>query len=192
MLDFATVKLIIERVRVQILFEVNIAMFIKATYITDGDITSLSIDELRRDGIKGLILDLDSTIMVSKSGELTQEIKTWLEAAHKAFDGAIIVLSNNKRDDYLGKVQDVIKIRVIGHGKKPFAQGFIKALAVLDLKESEVAVVGDRALTDILGGNINKLRTVLVYPLKSISEPSWKTFFRNLERALVRGPNTSK
>lgn len=161
-------------------------MIIKATYVTDGDLTSLSIDELRQAGVKGLILDLDSTIMVSKSGQVTQEIRNWLEAAHQAFDGAIIVLSNNKREEYLRKAEEVLKIPVIGHGKKPFASGFLKALESLNLKEGEVVVIGDRALTDILGGNMNRLRTVLVYPVKSLSEPRWKTFVRNLERALVR------
>lgn len=161
-------------------------MIIKATYVTDGDLTSLSIDELRQDGVKGLILDLDSTIMVSKSGQVTQEIRNWLEAAHQAFDGAIIVLSNNKREEYIRKAEEVLNIRVIGHGKKPFASGFLKALESLNLKEGEVVVIGDRALTDILGGNMNRLRTVLVYPVKSITEPGWKTFIRNLERALVR------
>lgn len=167
-------------------------MIIKATYITDGDITTLSIDELRESGVKGLILDLDSTIMVSKSGEITQDVRAWLDAAHKAFDGAIVVLSNNKREEYMRQAQGVLNIRVIGHGKKPFAKGFLKALETLNLTEGEVAVVGDRALTDILGGNMNGLKTVLVWPLKSISEPGWKTFVRNLERALVRASKPGK
>lgn len=167
-------------------------MIIKATYITSGDITTLSIDELLQGGVKGLILDLDSTIMVSKSGEISSDIREWLDAAHKAFGGAIVVLSNNKREEYMRQAEGVLNIRVIGHGKKPFAKGFIKALESLNLSESEVAVVGDRALTDILGGNMNGLKTVLVWPLKSISEPGWKTFVRNLERALVRASKPSK
>ena len=38
-------------------------MFLKPDYLIDGDITDIDLDRLAADGIKGLILDLDSTIM---------------------------------------------------------------------------------------------------------------------------------
>ncbi|SRR5579883_2808065 len=159
-------------------------MFLKPTYFIDGDITSVDIERLSHDGVKGLIIDLDSTLMESKSGSITDETRDWLERARPLF--AIVVLSNNKRDEYLQGASTVLAMKIIGHAAKPFPSGFNQALTILDLPPEEVAVIGDRPLTDILGGQLAKMKTVLVRPLKSIKEPSWKTFFRNVERIVVR------
>ncbi|MBK9771692.1 MAG: hypothetical protein IPP57_12885 [Candidatus Obscuribacter sp.] len=48
-------------------------MFLKPTYLIDGDITDVDLEKLSQDGIKGLILDLDSTIMAPHSAALTAE-----------------------------------------------------------------------------------------------------------------------
>lgn len=162
----------------------NSPMFLKPTYFIDGDITTLDIEQLCADGIKGLIIDLDSTLMESKSGVITTETSIWLEAARLRLK--MVVLSNNKRMDYLKGASTVLGMEVIGHAAKPFAQGFKQALKVLDLPPEEVAVIGDRPLTDILGGKWSNMRTVLVRPLATIVEPRWKSFLRNVERIVIR------
>ena len=50
-------------------------MFLKPTYLIAGDVTDIDIDELSRSGIKGLILDLDSTLVAPKSAQITQEAR---------------------------------------------------------------------------------------------------------------------
>lgn len=159
-------------------------MLLRPTYYIDGDITSLDVSMLVKDGIKGLMMDLDSTLMAPKAGALTDEANSWLEEARNKLD--IVILSNNKRKDYLEDVEKLLGIYVIGHAAKPFKSGFEKALSHLKLSKDEVAVVGDRALTDILGGQLFDIRTILVMPLKSIKEPSLKTCVRNIERSLAR------
>ena len=147
-------------------------MFLRPNYFVDGDITDLNIKMLVDDGIKGLMLDLDSTLMAPKAGSLTQEAEAWLKDAKGHLK--LVILSNNKRADYLEKVEKELDLHVIGHAAKPFKSGFEKALTHLKLSKEEVAVVGDRALTDILGGKLFDIRTILVMPLKSITEPSIK------------------
>jgi uncharacterized protein len=159
-------------------------MLLKPTYFIDGDITRVDIDRLYQDGIRGLILDLDSTIMAPKSGAVTLEATEWLDRARTKFK--MMVLSNNKRDDYLQNAKTLLSMEVLGSAKKPFRSGFERALEVLEMPPHEVAAIGDRPLTDILGGQWAGTKTVLVKPLACIVEPSWKTFFRNLERTLAR------
>ena len=159
-------------------------MFLRPTYFIDGDITDLDVGMLTEDGIKGLMLDLDSTLMAPKAGSLTGEADAWLSNARKCMK--LVILSNNKRAEYLDKVGKELNLPVIGHAAKPFKSGFEKALDHLKLTKEEVAVVGDRALTDILGGKLFDIRTILVMPLKSITEPSLKTCARNIERSLIR------
>ncbi|MBX9667152.1 MAG: YqeG family HAD IIIA-type phosphatase [Candidatus Obscuribacterales bacterium] len=159
-------------------------MFLKPTYVTTGDITTLDIELLCNDGIKGLIIDLDSTLMESGKGRITTETDAWLQLARPRLK--MIVLTNNKRQDYIDNAGSVLNMPVIGYAAKPWKAGFRQALAALELPPEEVAVIGDRPLTDIWGGRRSNMRTVLVRPLSSIVEPSWKTFFRQLEHVFIR------
>jgi HAD superfamily phosphatase (TIGR01668 family) len=159
-------------------------MFLKPTYLIDGDITDIDLDRLAADGIRGLILDLDSTLVAPCSGVLTEEVQAWLKRARSMFQMAIV--SNNKRDPYLEQIRSLVDIPTIGRAAKPRRGGFRQALEILELEPQEVAVVGDRPLTDVWGGQRAGMKTVLVRPLKTMTEPGWITFFRNLERLVIK------
>mgnify|MGYP001264265804 CR=1 FL=1 len=70
-------------------------MLLRPTYYLDDDLTSLDVDMLLKDGIKGLILDLDSTLMAPKTGSLTEEASAWLEQARSSLK--IVILSEQLR-----------------------------------------------------------------------------------------------
>ncbi len=159
-------------------------MFLKPTYLIDGDITDINLELLLADGVKGLIFDLDSTLLAPRSGILTAEVEQWLTVARSGFKLAIV--SNNKEKLYLDKVRYLLDIPAIGHAAKPRRRAFLQALQLLQLEAHEVAVVGDRPLTDVLGGLRAGMKTVLVWPLKSMNEPDWITFFRKLERCFIK------
>jgi HAD superfamily phosphatase (TIGR01668 family) len=159
-------------------------MFLKPTYSVKGDISQLDIEQLYGDGIRGLIIDLDSTLMAPKSGVIDPTTQEWIGRARERFQ--MIVLTNNKRESYINNASTVLSMKVIGYAAKPWKAGFKQALDALGLPPDSVAVVGDRPLTDIWGGVLSDMRTVLVRPLACIVEPSWKTFFRNLEHVFIR------
>ena len=75
----------------------------KPTYLVEGDLTDLSLEHLSTDGVRGIILDLDSTLIAPRSGHLTLEVEQWLEQARERFQLAVV--SNNKNDIYMGQVQ---------------------------------------------------------------------------------------
>lgn len=156
----------------------------KPTYLIDGDITDIDLDRLQLDGIRGLIFDLDSTLVAPRSGELTREVSDWLERARAMFKLAVV--SNNKKDPYIDEVKKLLDMPTIGRAAKPRRRAFLQALEILSLQPSEVAVVGDRPLTDVLGGLRAGMKTILVYPLKTMKEPHWITFLRNLERCVIK------
>jgi uncharacterized protein len=159
-------------------------MFLKPTYSSPGDLTTLDIEQLCSDGIKGLILDLDSTLMEPKSGKLTPQVESWLADARGRLK--MVCLTNNRRPAYIENARKVLAMEVIGSAAKPWRPGFRQALEVLQLPPDSVAVVGDRPLTDIWGGVLSDMKTVLVRPLSTIVEPSIKTFCRNLEHVFIR------
>ncbi len=75
---------------------------------------------------------------------------------------------------------------VLGRAAKPSAKLFLQVLEMFKLRADEVVVVGDRPLTDVWGGQRAGMKTILVWPLKSMNEPSWILFFRKLERCFIK------
>lgn len=156
----------------------------KPTYLIDGDITDIDLALLAQDGVRGIILDLDSTLLAPRSGVLTEPCADWLRRAQDSFKVAVV--SNNKNERYLDQVRKIIDIPILGRAAKPSRRGFLKMLETFELKAHEVVVVGDRPLTDVWGGQRAGMKTILVWPLKSMNEPSWVTFVRKLERCFIR------
>ena len=135
-------------------------VFLKPDYLIKGDITDIDLDELERAGIKGLILDLDSTLIAPKSAFISDQAQAWLDRARKKFH--VAVASNNKNEVYLDKVRELLNIRIIGKAKKPSRKAFRRLLEEFELSPQQIAVVGDRPLTDIWGGQRAGMKTILV------------------------------
>lgn len=159
-------------------------VFLKPTYLIDGDVTDIDLNKLAADGIKGIIFDLDSTLVAPHSGKIEDDAAAWLEKARTDFKLAVV--SNNQNDPYLNQVREILKMPVHGKAAKPSAKLFLHVLEEFQLQAKEVAVVGDRPLTDVWGGQRAGMKTVLVWPLKTMNEPSWIMLFRKLERCFIR------
>ena len=158
--------------------------FLKPDLIYNEDVTRVSLNDLKKLGIEGLILDLDNTIMAPMSARLELPVEYWLEVMKKNFK--IIVLTNNKNTNYLAAVKAVLKLPVIGFAWKPWSIGVNGALEILNLPHDKIAVIGDRPLTDIWLGHRYGFKTVLVRALTAHIEPKWKYLLRKLEWSFIK------
>lgn len=159
-------------------------VILRPTYLINGDVTDIDLNQLWNDGVRGLIFDLDSTLLAPHSGKITPEVAVWLQEARDRFQVAIV--SNNKRALYIDKVRELLQMPIIGHAAKPRRWAFFEVLKSFNLEPTQVAVIGDRPLTDVLGGQRAGMKTVLVWPLKTMSEPKWVTMMRKLERYVIK------
>jgi len=165
----------------------NLLMFrMKPTYIVER-VTDINLNDLKNEGIKGLIFDLDNTLIPPKSAVLPEDIKTWLDQARDDFKIAIV--SNNPREKYLELCQKELNCPVYGKAKKPQRSVTVKALKEMELLPNQVAIVGDRPLTDILVGVRLGLTTILVDPLIKHQEMEIVKFLRKLERIFIKAPH---
>lgn len=145
----------------------------------------IDLELLKNDGVKVIMFDLDSTIMISKSGEYRPETLEWLNEVKKDF--SIAVISNNKNEDYINKVASVSDFPVIGHASKPNPKKMRAFLKDLNVSPKEAVMVGDRPLTDIVAGKLLGCKTILVDSINAENENVPTRLVRKLERTVIRG-----
>lgn len=147
------------------------------------DIYEIDFDLLKSQGIKAIFFDLDSTIMVSKSGEYHSKTQDWLEEIKNDF--FIAVITNNKKSEYLKKVKNISWFQIIGNAKKPSTKAMRKLLEEKNINSNEVVIVGDRPLTDILAGKLLGAKTILVGSINAENEGFATRLVRWLERRFI-------
>lgn len=157
-------------------------MFLKPDYNLKN-IYEINFNELKQQGIKCIMFDLDSTVMLSKSASFTQETVEWFNTFINDFEVAII--SNNPNKDYIENASKLAPCRVIGHAKKPNPKVAKQYLDELGIKPNEAVMVGDRPLTDILVGKNLGCKTILVGSINP-NENLLTKFVRALERSTIK------
>ena len=158
-------------------------MIIKPDYNLKS-IYDINFEELKLRGIKLIMFDLDSTIMVSKSGCYTEKTECLLNEIRTCFK--IAVLTNNNNPDYLDKVKRISNFDVLGSAGKPGTKVLKSYLLSVGIKPSETAIAGDRPLTDILCGKLAGCMTILVDSINAENENFPTRFARKLERLVIR------
>ena len=91
-------------------------MFLKPDYDLQS-IYDIDLEELKANGIKSILFDLDSTLMASQSGLYSSKTIEWLERVQKDF--FIGVVSNNHNPAYMEKVKAVTNFPIVFHARKP-------------------------------------------------------------------------
>ena len=157
-------------------------MFIKPDYNLKN-IYEINFEELKQQGIKCIMFDLDSTVMLSKSASFLPETVEWFNSFINDFEVAII--SNNKSKAYIENASKLAPCRVIGHARKPNPQVAKKYLEEINVKPTEAVMVGDRPLTDILVGKFLGCKTILVGSINPNENIPTK-LVRALERSTIK------
>lgn len=119
--------------------------------------------ELTKRGIKGIITDLDNTLVEWDRPMPTPELITWFDQirAH----GILVTVVSNNNEERVGRFCKPLNIPFIHRAKKPLVSAFKKAAAQMGMKLEETVVIGDQLLTDIFGGNRGGFHTILVVPV---------------------------
>ena len=157
-------------------------MLLKPDYSLKN-IYEINFEELKQQGIKCVMFDLDSTVMVSKSADFLPETVEWFNSFLKDFEVAII--SNNKSEEYIANASKIAPCRVIGKANKPNPKIMGEYLKSVGVEPKNAVMVGDRPLTDILAGKLLGCKTILVGSINPKENLPTK-FVRALERSTIR------
>jgi len=116
--------------------------------------------------------------------EIPEKVRAWIEdAKEKGFK--LCIFSNTLKVRRLWRISLDLGIPYVRGKFKPRRGGLKKALNYLGVEPKESVMIGDRLLTDILGGNRVGMWTILVKPLEGGVGIMTKLFYY-LERFLLR------
>jgi HAD superfamily phosphatase (TIGR01668 family) len=136
-------------------------------------------------GIKGVLLDLDNTLLPWKSHEIPVATTEWIQRCQAA-GLKLCLVSNTRNLERLRDMADTMGLPAVAPSKmKPSRTGFLQALKILEVEPNEAVMIGDQMFTDVWGGNRAGIRTIWVERMAK-REFFGTKFSRMVERLLSR------
>lgn len=126
------------------------------------DVLSIDYKKLKKLGIKVLLFDFDNTLIERGNYSINKDIVKLFDRIKKDFD--IYIVSNSIHERKLRIVTNQINVSYIKGSRKPLKTGFNK-LKLKGINNSEIAMIGDQLMTDVLGGKRMNYFTILVDPI---------------------------
>lgn len=151
-------------------------------------ITNINYEFFNKHNIKGIILDIDNTIL-DLDKKAVEGIEEWVDTIKKN-NIKLCIASNSVNKEKLNNISQKLDIPYIARSLKPLKVGLKKAINIMELKPEEVAEIGDQVFTDVWGANRMKMLSILVKPLSPekhfISEVKRKIERQVLKRYKVK------
>lgn len=148
------------------------------------NVYTIDIHKLReKKKIKGIIVDLDNTLVPWGKKVLDQRIISWVNQV-KESEMKICIVSNSHAS-HVSEMGNLLEIPFYLSRYKPLKKPFQEAMKIMNTQSKETAVIGDQIFTDVLGGNRLNMLTILVYPIKRVDAIGTRLFYRTLERFIM-------
>jgi len=147
-----------------------------------NSIFDIDTKNLKESGIKGILLDLDNTLLDWSQTYVPKKVKEWVNKL-KAEGFLVCIVSNNKAKR-IKRCSDQLGVPAVWGHYKPFSKAFKKGMAFTQTFPDETAVVGDQIFTDILGAKRLGMFAILVKPMSG-KEFLWTKLMRSLEKIVL-------
>ena len=147
--------------------------------ILESSVLDLTPDILQQHRLKGLVLDVDETLVPIRATETSEQLRQWVEQTRQV--AVLWLVSNNLSDARIGGIARSLNLPYILGAVKPSRRKLRQAVAAMNLPLEQVAMVGDRLFTDVLAGNRLGMFTILVEPIVDPGEGFFSSPAHNFE-----------
>lgn len=153
--------------------------YLQPDLILQNSVLSLTPDVIKHYQLKGLVLDVDETLVPVKAMAASAELKDWVEGVRRTTK--LWLVSNNLSDARIGGIARSLDLPYILGAIKPSVRKLRQAVTAMNLPVERVAMVGDRLFTDVLAENRLGMFTILVNPILDPGEAVRSYPLRNFE-----------
>lgn len=147
-------------------------------------VSDIDLDELKARGVDTLLVDLDNTLLPRDGSDIPEIARAWSQSLGE--EGFTICLVSNNWHERVSTVAHELGIQLVAKAVKPLPFAFLKALRKVGSTRKRAAVVGDQMFTDVLGGKLLGMVTIMVLPL-SASDLPHTLALRRVEQVLLAG-----
>ncbi len=135
-------------------------------------------------GFRGMIVDVDNTLLGFDDSELAPPVLQWIATAQKR--GFRMVILSNNFPERVAAMAARLGCPGIPNALKPLPFAYWRALRLLGLRSVETVMLGDQLMTDILGAQLLGIRGILLNPIAQKDFPLTRVL-RCVESWLVGG-----
>ncbi len=125
-------------------------------------IFDINYKQLKQEGIRCLIFDLDNTLGLISHKTCPDEAKELIKKLQKDF--TVLICSNNTRRRLKPYLEE-LGVDGIAWSMKPSIKGLVQIKLKYHFYKKEMCIIGDQIVTDILAGKRFRIKTILVDPL---------------------------
>lgn len=129
-------------------------------------IYAIDYDKLKEDGIKCILFDLDNTCVPYVDTLPNKRLKSLFEHL-KDLDFKIIIFTNSPKKR-VEPFKKELEVDCSAMSLKPLKRKFLYIMKTFNFDLSEVVIIGDQIMTDVLGGNRVGIKTILVNPMSNV------------------------
>lgn len=147
-----------------------------------NSIFAITPERLKKNGIYGLILDIDNTLVATYTKDADQKVIDYIKNLNK--QGIKTIIVSNARKERVELFCKPMNIEFVYKALKPFGRGYNQAIQKMNLSKEKVAVVGDQLFTDVLGGKLKGIHTILIKPI-DLNEPLLIKMKRIFEKPFI-------
>lgn len=149
----------------------NLRQLIQPDLVLANPIWSLTSELIAQYQIRGFVLDVDDTLLGNSDLEVSPEVRQWLDSTRQICQ--IYLVSNNFNKSRIQAIAQNLDFPYYSRAAKPSRRAVRAAIAQMELPAHQVAMVGDRILTDTLVGNRLGMFTILIQPPQPTQNQSW-------------------
>ncbi len=156
-----------------------------------NNIYELPLEELKQAGIRGLIFDIDNTIVPFDVEEPDEELMAYFaRLQEEGFRLGILSNNTKKRVQFFNRK---LKLLAIHQADKPMGFKVKMGLKKLSLTPKNSALIGDQVFTDVLCGNMAGMTSIMTAPIcerdqlvtkvkRGLEKQVLKAYFREISK----------
>ena len=137
--------------------------------ILEGSVLNLTPEMIQQYHLKGLVLDVDETLVPIKATTASTALQAWVSQTRQFVK--LWLVSNNLSDTRIGGIARSLDLPYILGAVKPSRRKLRLAVEAMNLPVEQVAMVGDRLLgmfTILVEPYVDPGEAVRAYPIRSL------------------------